>query len=60
MQATLSALAGSKWSVPLQMALVGGVLAGVFYLVRRQLRRRGILIGRRFDDTDQMEVVNVP
>jgi hypothetical protein len=59
-QATLSALAGSKWSVPLQMALVGGVLAGVFYLVRRQLRRRGILIGRRFDDTDQMEVVNVP
>ena len=59
-QATLSALAGSKWSVPLQMALVGGVLAGVFYLVRRQLRRRGILIGRRFDDTDQLEVVNVP
>jgi hypothetical protein len=59
-QATLSALAGSKWSVPLQMALVGGILAGVFYLVRRQLRRRGILIGRRFDDTDQMEVVNVP
>jgi hypothetical protein len=42
------------------MALVGGVLAGVFYLVRRQLRRRGILIGRRFDDTDQLEVVNVP
>jgi hypothetical protein len=59
-QSTLSALAGSKWAVPLQMALLGGVLAGVIYVVRRTLRRRGAPAGRSFDDTDQLEAVNVP
>lgn len=35
----LSALAGSKWLVPLEIAFVAGVLAGGIYLVKRWMRR---------------------
>lgn len=37
-QETLSALAHSKWLVPLQVAVVAGVVAGVIYFGRRKLR----------------------
>jgi hypothetical protein len=40
-RATLSNLAGSKWLVPLQVALVAGAVAGAIYVGRRWLRRRG-------------------
>jgi hypothetical protein len=40
-RATLSALAGSKWLVPLQVALAAAAVAGGIYLGRRWLRRRG-------------------
>ena len=39
-QATLSELAGSKWMVPLQVALVAGTIAGTIYLGRRWFRRQ--------------------
>jgi hypothetical protein len=38
---TLSELAGSKWGVPLQVAVVAALLAGVIYWARRAIRRRG-------------------
>jgi hypothetical protein len=39
---SLSALAGSKWAVPLEVAFVAGLIAGGIYVVRRQLRRGGV------------------
>lgn len=38
---TISELAGSKWGVPLQVAMVAAVLAGLIYWSRRRIRRRG-------------------
>lgn len=40
-QETLSELARSKWLVPLEVAVVAGVVAGVIYLGRRKLRPVG-------------------
>ena len=40
-RSTLSELAGSKWFVPLQVALVAAVVAGSIYVGRRWLRRQG-------------------
>lgn len=39
-QATMSELAGSKWLVPLQVAVFAGTIAGTIYLGRRWLRRQ--------------------
>jgi hypothetical protein len=36
---TVANLAGSKWLIPLQIAVVAGVVAGAIYLTRRWLRR---------------------
>jgi hypothetical protein len=53
-QASISAVAGSKWAVPLALALVAAAIAGVVYLVRGRLRplqpdgSEG-----RFDDTEE-------
>ena len=41
-RSTLSELAGSKWMVPLQVAVVAGAIAGTIYLGRRWLKRRGV------------------
>ena len=41
-RSSLSALAGSKWFVPLQVALVAAGVAGAIYVGRRWLRRRGV------------------
>jgi hypothetical protein len=41
-RSTLSELAGSKWMVPLQVAVVAGAIAGAIYVGRRWLRRRGV------------------
>jgi hypothetical protein len=38
---TLSSVAGSKWAVPLQVAVVAALIAGAIYLTRRWIRRRG-------------------
>jgi hypothetical protein len=40
-RSTLSEVAGSKWLVPLQVALVAGTVAGGIYYGRKWLRRRG-------------------
>lgn len=40
-QETLSVLARSKWLVPLQVAVIAGVVAGVIYVGRRMLRPVG-------------------
>jgi hypothetical protein len=40
-RATVSELAGSKWMVPLEVAVVAAAIAGTIYLGRRWLRRRG-------------------
>jgi hypothetical protein len=40
-RSTLSAVAGSKWLIPLQVALVAGAVAGAIYFGRRWLRRQG-------------------
>lgn len=48
---SLADLAGSKWLVPLQIAVIAAVLAGVAYLVRRRRRSRGN--DGVFDDTDE-------
>lgn len=37
-QETVSALAGSKWMVPLEVAFVAAVVAAAIYLVRRRVR----------------------
>jgi hypothetical protein len=53
-QASISAVAGSKWALPLALALVAAATAGVVYLVRGRLRplqpegSEG-----RFDDTEE-------
>lgn len=39
-QATLSGLAGSKWLVPLGVAVVAGSIAGAIYLGKRWFRRQ--------------------
>jgi hypothetical protein len=39
-RSTLSELAGSKWMVPLEVAIVAGAIAGAIYVGRRWLRRR--------------------
>jgi hypothetical protein len=40
-RSAFSEVAGSKWLVPLQVALVAGTVAGAIYLGRKWLRRRG-------------------
>jgi hypothetical protein len=40
-RSSLSALAGSKWFVPLQVALLAAAVAGAIYVGRRWIRRRG-------------------
>lgn len=37
--ATVSGLAGSKWMVPLQLAVVAGLVSGGIYVVKRWMRR---------------------
>ena len=39
---TLSELAGSKWSVPLQVAAMAGLIAGSIYVGRRVIKRVGV------------------
>lgn len=38
----IAAVAGSKWVVPLQVAMVAALIAGAIYLGRRLLRRAGV------------------
>jgi len=41
-RATVSELAGSKWMVPLEVAVVAAAIAGAIYVGRRWLIRRGV------------------
>lgn len=50
-QATISALAGSKWMVPLEVAVVAATVAAAIYLIRNT--RRGTSVDGRFEDTDE-------
>ena len=53
-QASISAVAGSKWAVTLVMAMVAAAVAAVVYLVRRRLRPlESDGPEWRFDDTEE-------
>jgi hypothetical protein len=53
-QASISAVAGSKWAVPLALAVAAAAVAGIVYLVRRRLRPFGPDgPDGRFEDTDE-------
>jgi hypothetical protein len=54
-RSTLSALAGSKWLVPLQVAIVAAAVAGGIYVGRRWLRRRGGFRSEGERSTPQLE-----
>lgn len=49
-QATLSELAGSKWLVPLRVALTAAAIAAAIYLLRRWLIRQGVIGTPEGDD----------
>ena len=52
-QASVSAVAGSKWAVPLVVAIVAAAVAAVVYLVRRRLLPVQPDGYGRFDDTEE-------
>lgn len=54
-QATLSAVAGSKWLVPLQIALVTGMVAAGIYFGRRWLRQEATTRSADGQSTPQEE-----